>query len=143
MSLKRIIAWIFIWIIIIGGVIFLKSPAQKVKLRSENIQSSRSELKVLEERPSSQDNVLEWRRNPFVLGYFYNNISTSRRVSGIMYEEENPPESLAIVDGELVRAGDSRGNWRVVQIQKDRVILEIEGKQQEVPLSVTEMPNDK
>ena len=71
--------------------------------------------------PAKEEEKLVWGRDPFS-GKVYS--STERAInlslSGILWDSKNPQ---ALINSEIVRVGDTLGNYTVIGITKDRVIL--------------------
>ncbi len=68
----------------------------------------------------------EWKENPFLADRQPDRPAPTvdnpegMILSGILWDPESP---TAVVDNQVVGPGESVGSWRVVEIQKDRVIL--------------------
>lgn len=82
----------------------------------------------------------EGRRDPFVplissSGYLINlepEDKTALRLEGIMFDPKG--DSMAIINGELVRVGESIGDAFVSTIETDRVIVIKDNQNIEIPL---------
>lgn len=77
------------------------------------------------------EKTLQWGRDPFVLSEPAV-VSGTNRLTGIIFDEIRLDQSYAIIDQQLVKAGDSVNGARVVQINKNSVIVEINGEQEEL-----------
>ena len=77
-------------------------------------------------------NSLDWGRDPFYRGEQQGyrpiilNLQPVWRLGGILYDKSNPS---AIINKKIVRGGDIIDGARVVQIDKETVILDKEGLQ--------------
>ena len=58
--------------------------------------------------------------------------SSDSHLEGIVYDEDD--NSLAIIDGEIVTVGDVVGGMRILEIQKDGVIIQKDGQLREIKL---------
>lgn len=65
------------------------------------------------------DKNLGWLRDPFS-GKIYSGIETELKLMGIIWDETEP---LAMINDSIVKRGGRVGTNRVIQIKKDRVIL--------------------
>jgi len=54
------------------------------------------------------------------------------RLEGLIYDENG--SSLAIVNGAVARIGDTVRGYRVIKIEKDKVVLMKDGELKEIPL---------
>ncbi|MBI1976402.1 MAG: hypothetical protein HYS56_02720 [Candidatus Omnitrophica bacterium] len=79
------------------------------------------------------EKALRWGRDPFVMAEPAV-ISGTNRLTGIIFDENRVDQSYAIIDQQLVKAGDNINGARVVQINRDSVIIEINGEQEELLL---------
>ncbi|MBN3039103.1 MAG: hypothetical protein JW869_06810 [Candidatus Omnitrophica bacterium] len=70
----------------------------------------------------------EWGRNPFVWPSEEAEARVQLNLSGVIWDEESP---YALINGEVVHAGDEIGGMKVERIEENRVILS-DGVSQEV-----------
>lgn len=73
----------------------------------------------------SKKSALTWKRDPFLLGLGEEgSVPTLQlKVSGIIYDEERPEATYAIINGEVFRIGDTIQGIKVIDIQPDFVRL--------------------
>lgn len=71
-------------------------------------------------RRAKKTDYLSWGRNPFAAREVTVKVAPQLTLSGIMWDEENPK---AIINNNMVGIGDKVGPNTVVDIKKDRVIL--------------------
>ena len=78
--------------------------------------------------------ALEWGRDPFVLEERALS-SGENRLTGIVFDENQQEQSYAIIDGQLVKAGDEINGWKVLKIGKNSVDIENDGRKEELFLN--------
>ena len=113
-----------------GRVFFGKPPRPAHNPLAAAASSPKAEIhplpvqKVSKPAPNS-----EWGGSPFEMDRKASTSSSSDvplvssdrpSVSGILWDPRSPS---AVVNGQLVGVGDQVGNWRVMEIRKDKVIL--------------------
>ncbi|MFH1777902.1 MAG: general secretion pathway protein GspB [Candidatus Omnitrophota bacterium] len=62
-------------------------------------------------------------------------------LEGIMYDTKG--DSVAIINGELLRKGDSYGAVKIKEIRTDKVVIIIDGKEYVMTVFNEEVPGDK
>ncbi|MFH0763584.1 MAG: hypothetical protein V1927_01090 [Candidatus Omnitrophota bacterium] len=72
-----------------------------------------------------------WARSPFAPGGFSKSTSSSLSLGGIMWNAENPK---AMIGDMIVKKGDKVGDYVVIQVRKDSVILNDGSKNIELKL---------
>ena len=83
------------------------------------VQASAPAAAIQLQKPEEEDAV--WGRDPFS-GKIYSAASkgVNLELKGILWDEKSPS---ALIEGEIVKEGDTIGQYTVIKINKDRVIL--------------------
>lgn len=124
-----IVLGIFAFFSIIHGII---TPGGKRRVATE-VTSGSAGIDIVrgsgsDTRRAVRTQYKSWKRSPFVPGA---RASTGLSVSGIIWSKTNPK---AMVGDTLVKKGDTVGGNKVVDIKKDRVILNDGNKDFELKL---------
>ena len=75
---------------------------------------------ILTQRVAKRTNYTTWSRNPFTLQKTSSKAFKGLILDGIMWDKEKP---LAIINGRIVKIGDTVSGNTVVDIKQDKVIL--------------------
>lgn len=129
---KKLIILIFLSVLAVFSLIWGAAAPTKSKSRSlassgsgsvgqeESVSLSETSSLIGEglsvQRHAQRSAYSNWGRNPFTKGA---PIKTSS-LEGILWDEKVP---MALISGETVKKGDKIGSSTVIDIQKDRVIL--------------------
>ena len=100
-----------------------KANSQRVELANLSAsQADAAENKNLYNKLEQQAKSIELKRDPFTAAPIVSekDMHSAVILSGILWDKVKP---LAIIDGEVVKKGESVGNCVIVDIKKDRVIL--------------------
>lgn len=93
------------------------TPTKSRRLVEKPIGPAEEGLSV--KRYVKRSNYSGWGRNPFTKEAPIK-LATGPTLEGIMWDEKLP---LALINGETVKIGDKLGSDTVIDIQKDKVIL--------------------
>lgn len=74
--------------------------------------------------------ALGWGRDPFIAEEPQAKPEGALTLSGIVYDPSNPQENFCLINGEVVRLGQTVGGCRVLEIRDKTVIVEYQGQQQ-------------
>lgn len=74
--------------------------------------------------------ALPWKRDPFIPREKFKkrgaNIGRGLKLSGILWDETSP---AVIINDEIVGIGDEIDGKKIIRIDRDRVVLEVEGEE--------------
>ncbi len=131
MTPRRKFLWIAVWllaVLLFWGLF----PKRDGKWGGAPQDSSQAQGPAFSPDPDAEK-TLRWGRDPFVMAEPAV-ISGTNRLTGIIFDENRVDQSYAIIDQQLVKAGDNINGARVVQINRNSVIIEINGEQEELLL---------
>ncbi len=102
-----------------------------------------AEEAVLSEEPLKERETAEkrqgWGRDPFTFGMSVEGVESrygDLHLNGIVWDAEVP---YAVINNEVVKAGDMLGQIKVIEISKDEVILEEDGERFRLKLEEVEL----
>lgn len=120
----EIIATIFLTLIFIIAV---GSSCNKIKgnlkpLPKNTVSKlSQEEQPVISTKAQSAKALKDWGRDPFSgVVYTAQGKDLTLKFSGVLWDEKNPQ---ALINGQIVQKNDVIGQYRVIQINKDSVVL--------------------
>lgn len=79
-----------------------------------------TEKPILTQRVAKRTNYVSWGRNPFTLQKTSSKAFKGLILDGIMWSEEKP---MAVINGNIVKIGDTVSQNTVVDIKQEKVIL--------------------
>lgn len=101
-----------------------QAPQEKIPVSEAGAKGGQPDFASPAEKPQFDKLQTRWVKNPFVLPQFKEtkkvNTGTAVRLSAIF---EKGKDRVAIIDREVVRAGDMVGDEKVLEIGRDKVIL--------------------
>lgn len=120
---------------LIYGIVASPKTRRSPQVRELDIQPERevylTEKPILTQRVAKRTNYASWSRNPFTLQKTSSKAFKGLILDGIIWDKEKP---MALINGEIVKIGDSVSANLVVDIKQDRVILNDGAKDFELKL---------
>ena len=135
---KKIIAGILLGLVILVWIRGLMIHPKHSQLAPSTVNTEATPAVVPSNRtPSEISRFSDWGGNPFeVERHPLRDTSSSSNptrflVSGILWDPKTPS---AIINNQVVNVGDWLGQWRVLEIQKDKIILSDGRTEQALPV---------
>jgi len=118
-----IILCIFAVFTLIRGVLVPTRPKLRASSEPEPVSLNKT-VNFIEEglslrRNTAKSNYVNWGRNPFTMGAVIK-VGAEDTLEGIIWDEKSP---LALINGRTIRIGDKLGSDKVIDIQKNKVVL--------------------